>query len=86
MPEFLPLEWRGHVRAFIRPTPSQKITTGGRALSGTQKTGTLSKNSNTKPTDHCVTGCTAMQRGSGGPALREQSVRRAPRQALFSGP
>lgn len=59
MPEFLPLERRGHVRAFIRLIPSQKIATGGRALSGTQKTGTVSKNSNTKPTDCCL--CLAAQ-------------------------
>lgn len=49
MSEFLPLEWRGHVGAFIKLTPGQKITTGGHALRGTQKVCPVSKDSNAEP-------------------------------------
>lgn len=49
MSAFLPPEWRGHVCAFIRLTPGQKITTGGRAPSGAPKTCPVSKDSGAGP-------------------------------------
>lgn len=81
MSAFLPPEWRGHVCAFIRLTPGQKITTGGRAPSGAPKTCPVSKDSGAGPVPVRPSVCVEAAQpytGSGRPGekVRENGVSR----------
>lgn len=81
MSAFLPPEWRGHVCAFIRLTPGQKITTGGRAPSGAPKTCPVSKDSDAGPVPVRPSVCMEAAQpytGSGRPGekVRENGVSR----------